>query len=77
MNRRDDYRHIFACVVGIRRNWDRFVEPMAPEVNDCTDVSMEPKEYPNGLVEPRSFREKPPGRHGGAGTWQDDQAARR
>ena len=33
VDRRDDDCHIFACVGGFRRDWDRLVAPMA----DCVD----------------------------------------
>jgi len=42
VDRGDDDRHILTCIVGLGRNWNGFVDPMAPKVDDCTSVSVEP-----------------------------------
>ena len=44
MDRRDDYRHIFGCIIRIGRNLDRFVAPMAPKVNYGAEIPVDPNE---------------------------------
>lgn len=42
MDCRNDHRHILGLVVGLGGDWNGFVAPMAPEVDNCTQIPMDP-----------------------------------
>jgi hypothetical protein len=42
VNRRDDNRDILGRIRWLRRDWERFVAPMAEKVDDGAEVTVEP-----------------------------------